>query len=208
MNIMNLFSDMFDVGGGFVGFIFTLMILLFIPILVALGFYLAGLWKIFKKADRNGWEAIVPFYNTWVLSEISGTAWWYPLIIIISNIISNSEIVDDSTISIILVIAAFVSNFFIFYNLSIKFHKGVGFSVLMTFFPFIMVPIMGFSKNYQYDKNAIVSQNGPIGYTNSNTSAYSSTNSYDYTSKRYCQYCGREINNEARFCGNCGNEIK
>ena len=46
-------------------------------IIVLLVLYFIGLWKLFQKAGKNGWEAIVPFYNTWVLVEISGLAWWY-----------------------------------------------------------------------------------------------------------------------------------
>lgn len=34
--------------------------------------YVIGLWKLFKKAGKQGWEAIIPFYNTYVLVEISG----------------------------------------------------------------------------------------------------------------------------------------
>lgn len=44
--------------------------------------YVIGLWKLFKKAGKQGWEAIIPFYNTYVLVEISGLNWWYFLIAI------------------------------------------------------------------------------------------------------------------------------
>ena len=66
------------------------ILLLFLPILIV---YLIALWNLFKKAGRNGWEAIVPFYNTWVLSEIAGVAWGYPLIIIVSNFGLIDEII-------------------------------------------------------------------------------------------------------------------
>lgn len=42
-----------------------------------------AMWKVFVKAGRPGWAAIIPFYNTWVLAEIAGKpGWWglYPLI--------------------------------------------------------------------------------------------------------------------------------
>lgn len=35
-------------------------------------------WKMFQKAGRPGWAAIVPFYNGWVLYEIVwGKGWWF-----------------------------------------------------------------------------------------------------------------------------------
>jgi hypothetical protein len=33
---------------------------------------LAGFWKIFEKAGKPGWAAIIPFYNLFVLTQISG----------------------------------------------------------------------------------------------------------------------------------------
>jgi uncharacterized membrane protein YhaH (DUF805 family) len=40
----------------------------------------AAEWKIFVKAGRPGWAAIVPLYNTWVLFEISGKPGWWALL--------------------------------------------------------------------------------------------------------------------------------
>lgn len=197
--------------------VIVLVLVLLLPILIV---YLIGLWKLFKKAGHEGWEAIIPFYNTWVLAEISGTAWWYALIIIISNL---GILGDNIGLEWLLNLAALVSNFFIFYNLSKKFHKGVGFAVAMTFLPIIMIPIMGFSSNFQYDATVSVSENGPIGDNNdsnnqnnssnyqNNSSNYTETNNTtnnSYNQPQYCQYCGTQVNENAKFCGNCGNEIR
>lgn len=44
---------------------------------------LAGLYLIFEKAGRKGWEALVPFYNFYVwLAIIKKPLWWYIFIII------------------------------------------------------------------------------------------------------------------------------
>jgi hypothetical protein len=38
---------------------------------------LAGLWKVFEKAGRPGWAALVPVYNLAVLHRIAGhPGWW------------------------------------------------------------------------------------------------------------------------------------
>ncbi len=45
-----------------------------------------AMWKMYEKAGRPGWAAIVPVYNSWVLAEIAGKpGWWglYPLIAIV-----------------------------------------------------------------------------------------------------------------------------
>lgn len=40
-----------------------------------------GMWKMFVKAGRPGWAAIIPFYNQFVLMDIIGRpAWWVLLI--------------------------------------------------------------------------------------------------------------------------------
>ena len=183
-------------------------LLIFVIVIGIIGVYLAGLWQLFKKAGRQGWEAIIPFYNTWVLAEISGVAWWYALIIILSNF----GILSDSDLGSILSLASIVANFFICYNLSKKFHQEVGMAILMAIFPIVVMPLMGFSNSYQYDKDVVVSENGPIGDNGNNNQSYTSEASYESNGeteeKRYCQYCGKQISTNAKFCGNCGLEVK
>lgn len=41
---------------------------------------IVGLWRVFQKAGRPGWAAIIPFYNTWTLLEIGGQKGWYALL--------------------------------------------------------------------------------------------------------------------------------
>jgi len=55
--------------GSFIGvLIFALPILLLA---------LAGYWKLFQKAGRKGWEALIPFYCSYVMLKISGRpVWW------------------------------------------------------------------------------------------------------------------------------------
>ena len=54
----------------------AILLILSIVIIAFLVFYFVCLWKLFKKAGKNGWEAIIPYYNTWVLIEIAGLNWW------------------------------------------------------------------------------------------------------------------------------------
>ena len=60
--------------------------------------------------------------------------------------------------------ASYLVNFFVFWNIGKKMHKNpVSTAILGTLFPGIMIPIIGLSKNYQYDPTVKVSPNGPIG---------------------------------------------
>ena len=44
---------------------------------------IAGMWKIFVKAGKPGWAAIIPIYNFVVLCEIAGKpAWWVVLLFV------------------------------------------------------------------------------------------------------------------------------
>ncbi len=44
---------------------------------------IVGWWKLFEKAGKPGWAAIVPIYNLIILCEIAGRpAWWVILFLI------------------------------------------------------------------------------------------------------------------------------
>jgi hypothetical protein len=44
---------------------------------------IAAVWRIFTKAGRPGWAAIVPFYNAYILLKIVGRpGWWLVLMFI------------------------------------------------------------------------------------------------------------------------------
>ena len=199
--------------------LFLLVILMAILVLT-----IVGLWKLFKKAGRHGWEAIVPFYSNWVLVEISGLSWWYFFLIISSSI---SVWLELESFKFVFNIANLVGTFFCYYNIAKKLHKDVGTAILMTIFPYVMFPLIGLSSKYQYDPNVIVSENGPIASKNGNTTQANSqypnesksvnSNSYDTNiestanqgsaEKNFCSKCGKPLEENARFCGNCGSEI-
>lgn len=188
------------------------LLIVLVPMLV---FYFISLWKVFKKAGRNGWEAIIPLYNTWVLVEISGLAWWYALILILIPIVSG-----DGEIGVILSLGSIVVNFFVCYNISLKLHKDIGFAILMTLFPIVMFPIIAFSDKYQFDNNVIVSEHGPIktnSSSNNNTYQSQSNDYNDFSNNQndfnqdefsFCSMCGNKISGNIKYCGKCGYKIK
>ena len=58
---------------------------------------IAALWKVFSKAGRPGWAAIIPIYNVYVLCKVANRpGWWVVLFIvpIVSLIISIIVAID------------------------------------------------------------------------------------------------------------------
>jgi hypothetical protein len=92
--------------------------------LVIMAFYLYCSWRIFEKAGKPGWACIIPIYNLIVLYKIIGKPWWWLLLLFI-------PIVN-------LVISIMVAN-----QLSVRFGKGVGFTLGLLFLPFIFIPVLG-----------------------------------------------------------------
>jgi hypothetical protein len=93
-----------------------------------------GMWKVFEKAGKPGWAAIIPFYNIIVLLEVVGKPWWWLLLIFIPCL----------NVIFILIGWVMINNL-----LSKSFGQGVGFTLGLMFLGFIFVPILGFG-SYTY----------------------------------------------------------
>ena len=101
---------------------------------------IAGMWKVFTKAGKPGWAAIIPIYNIIVLLQVAGRPiWWIILYLIpIVNIIFAILVTVD---------------------IAKRFGKGGGFAVGMLFLPFIFYPILGFG-DAQYMSDPMVRPQG------------------------------------------------
>jgi ABC-type sulfate transport system permease subunit len=109
-------------GGGIIGgLIGSLCNCIFLIIFVVVP--LIGLWKIFEKAGKPGWAALIPIYNAVVLLEIiDRPIWWLILLFCVGPVFG--------------VIVAL--------ELAKSFGKGIGFAVGMILVPFIFYPMLGF----------------------------------------------------------------
>ena len=103
------------------------MIILWLAIMI---FVIVCMWKVFVKAGKPGWAAIVPIYNAWVLLEIGGEEGWKILLAFIP--IVGSILVLIYTIKAYLEIAR-------------RFGKETWFGILMIFFAPIMFAILAFT---------------------------------------------------------------
>lgn len=86
---------------------------------------LVGLWKIFVKAGKPGWGAIIPIYNMYCLFEMSfGTGWLFLLCFV-------------PCVNVVMLAIMWI-------KLAQAFGKGAGFGVGILLVPFIFLPMLGF----------------------------------------------------------------
>lgn len=110
--------------GGAIGMLVGLLCQLVIFLGITLP-TIAGMWKVFVKAGKPGWAAIVPIYNWIVLLEIVGRPiWWIVLLLI-------------PCVGIVIAILVCI-------DLAKSFGKEAGFGVGLALLFFIFFPILGF----------------------------------------------------------------
>jgi Family of unknown function (DUF5684) len=107
-----LFGGLFGLCWGFIWLLIAIVILV-------------ALWKVYVKAGKPGWAAIVPIYNILVLLEIVGKPWWWLLLMFIPFV------------NIVIMILVYL-------ELATVFSKGTGFGCGLILLPFIFVPILAF----------------------------------------------------------------
>lgn len=118
------------IGAGMIIFWLAVMVLVY-----------ASMWKIFVKAGKPGWAAIIPIYNAIVLIEIVGkpTIWILWLLIPCVN---------------------FVFGIWLINLLSKSFGKTEGYTVGLILLPIVFYPILGFGDAKYLGPSAAEAQNG------------------------------------------------
>ncbi|MGZ8583417.1 MAG: DUF5684 domain-containing protein, partial [Actinomycetota bacterium] len=87
--------------------------------------YLVAAWIVYTKAGEEGWKALIPIYNIWVLLKIVGRPGWWLLLFLIP-------------------IVNFVIWVIISIDLAKSFGKGTGFALGLIFFAPIFYMILAF----------------------------------------------------------------
>lgn len=82
-------------------------------------------WKIFRKAGRPGWYAIIPFFNIYIYLKIAGMSGWTMFLLIIP-------------------IISLLPMIYLQHRIAKNFGKGVGFSLGLILIPIIFVPVLAF----------------------------------------------------------------
>jgi len=113
-------------GLGFIGTI------LYIAIIV---FFIYCMWRIFVKAGKPGWTAIVPIYNVLVELEIVGRPWWWLLLMFVPGV--------NVVVGIIIML-----------DLARVFGSSSSFGIGLILLPFIFIPILGLGDAEYLEPNA------------------------------------------------------
>lgn len=120
-----------------------LFIILFILLYI---FYNYCLWKIFVKAGKSGYLALIPLVRELVLLDLSCTSWIYLLIYIASYLLSF--IPKYGTI-IYLVFILIITMVFC-HNLAISFNESNSFAFGLLLLGLVFIPILALNKNIHY----------------------------------------------------------
>lgn len=143
MNVLYLFGQAYGTqnasNGAAVG---GMLILIYLAIIALL---LVSAAKVYMKAGRQWWEAIVPIYNIYVLQKIVGRPGWWTVLYFIPIVNIVVSIINDI-------------------DTAKAFGRGVGTGLLLIFLPFIGYPLMAFSSDYQY-KGAVAGGDNAIADT-------------------------------------------
>lgn len=91
--------------------------------LAVMAFFLYCGWKLFVKAGQPGWASLIPIYNVVVMLKIVGKPLWWILLFFIP-------------------FANFIVAILLTHNLSLRFGKGVGFTLGLLFLGPIFMPIL------------------------------------------------------------------
>ena len=84
-----------------------------------------SLWKIYAKAGRPGWAALIPFYNNYVLFEmVFGNGWMFLLLLVPC--------------------VNFVISIMLLFKLATAFGKDAVYGIGLLFLPIIFLPILAF----------------------------------------------------------------
>ena len=120
-----------DGGGIFAGIMLAVWMVFILAVYVVT---VIGLWKMYVKAGRPGWAAIIPIYNMVVLLEIAGKpAWWVLLFFI-------------PVVNFVVAVIAYMA-------LARKFGNGAGYAFGLLLLPPVFLPMLGFGDS-RYDPNA------------------------------------------------------
>lgn len=219
--------------GAAMGIFFLFFGIIMIVALAIAVLAIVGQWKALKKAGKNGWEAIIPVYNQITLCEVVGLWKWWPLVILVSPMLSIIPVIGS------LASSALSIYFLVILNVSTarSFGKSDGFAAGLVFLAPIFWLIVG-GKNTQYvgatpmndpvmdfvnekflnkNGNNAANQNMNNGMNQNMNGGFQQNqpmnnmpNNYNPSINpvKFCTSCGYKIENGERFCPGCGKEVQ
>lgn len=168
LSITPMMSDEEELFAAFFGIFFIFIIFAVIIGLICAVITLIAQWKVFEKAGRPGWAAIIPFYNTWVFFEMGDVNPKFMFFGIAGSILSMIPNIMNivirlaktpalypvsvliSLLSMCCSIAMIVFTVIACINLAKKFGKGTGFGLGLAFLGVVFFPLLALDKDAVY----------------------------------------------------------
>jgi len=125
----------------FIGGFILIMFFMLIP-LATVAVQIIATWKIFQKAGKEGWESIVPFYNMYILYEIT---WGNGLLFLLLFVPLGNLVITVATT----------------FKLAKVFNQELGFGFGLLFLPVVFYPLLGFG-DAEYTKPDATGKKGVI----------------------------------------------
>jgi hypothetical protein len=122
-------------GSGLAAGLLIVYLLLIIAVYVVV---FAGVWKMYAKAGKPGWVAIIPFYNWWVWLEIiDRPRWWFWAIFAVL-------LAWVPFLNIFIILGLYFIVGMAVLDMVKCFGKGSFHEIGLVVLPFIFAPILGF----------------------------------------------------------------
>lgn len=127
-----------SVAGGLMGALFGVL-MVFIVVCLIIGIIgIVGQWKVFKKANKPGWAALIPIYNLYIMCQVVGINPWWILIVILSPILNIIPILGSLAVAAISIYFSIL----MVVSLAHSFGKDTGWAVgLYLLNPFFMLAL-------------------------------------------------------------------
>ena len=112
----------YNAAAGVVGLFYVVWMIICLAMVVIL---IVALWKLFEKAGRPGWASLIPYYNYYVLFDISfGNGWLFLLLLV-------------PCVNIVFLIMQS-------FKLATAFGKDMAYGFGLLFLPIIFMPMLAF----------------------------------------------------------------
>ena len=159
---------------------------------------IVAMWRIFQKAGKPGWASIVPFYNIYMMYEITwGNGWRFLMLLI-------------PFYNIVLGIQTQV-------KLAKAFGKGGGFAVGLIFLPYVFHPILAFDGSVyrgvsgktdggqRLQREGYAPDSGSYRQNDYQQDTYQQPEDSGFR-VTHCPNCGARVDG-GKFCQNCGRPL-
>ncbi len=121
-------------------------------VVAALCVLAASFWHVFVKADRKGWEVLVPGWNMVVLMRLIGRPWWWALglfpgpfsLWLAGLVVRETHSRLFWALALPGVMLAGWMHYRISFSLARSFGRSRRFGWRLTWLPFVYIPVLGF----------------------------------------------------------------